>query len=193
MAVINDSGCAGVVTSLCIHTNEFDDITTVSRESVSVSFEGFDGDTHSGLTRESCVRVKKQYQSGTVIRNTRQISIVSREELQTIANAMNISAIQPEWLGANLCLSGVPDFTKVPPASRLLFSSGAALVVDVENEPCKYPAEIIDKHYPGCGKLFVKNAVHRRGVTAWVEREGLISLHDEVKVHVPVPHQWNLE
>lgn len=190
MAVINDSGHRGVVTSLCIHTNHDNNITTVSINPVEVSFAGFDGDSHTGLTRQSCVRVRNQYKAGTVIRNTRQISIVSLEELQTIANGMDIPAIEPEWLGANLCLSGIPDFTNIPPASRLLFSSGAVLVVDVENEPCKYPADIIDKHHPGCGKLFVKNAMGLRGITAWVEREGSIGLQDKVEIHVPTQRMW---
>ncbi len=190
MAIINDSGCRGEVKSLCIHTNENNDITTVSRDSVNVSFAGFEGDSHTGLTRESCVRVKKQYKEGTAIRNTRQVSLVSLQELQSIAKAMNITTINPEWLGANLCLSGIPDFTNIPPASRLLFSSGAVLVVDVENEPCKYPADIIDNHYPGSGKLFVKNAMHLRGVTAWVEREGVISINDAVEVHIPTHRRW---
>lgn len=190
MTVIEDSKCRGVVASLCIHSSRQKDISTTPADSVNVSFAGFEGDSHTGLTRKACVRVKKQYQSGTVIRNTRQISIVSAEELQMIADAMNITQIQPEWLGANLCVTGIPDFTHVPPASRLMFSGGAALVIDVENEPCKYPADIVDTHYPGSGKLFVKHAIHRRGVTAWVEREGLISVHDKIEVHVPVQRQW---
>ncbi len=190
MAVITDSGCRGVVSSLCIHTNENDNITTVARDSVDVSFSGFDGDSHTGLTRKSCVRVKRQYEVGTIIRNTRQVSIVSIEELQEIANAMGLASIEPEWLGANLCLSGIPDFTKIPPATRLLFSSGACLVIDVENEPCKYPAEIIEKHHPGAGKLFVKSAVGIRGVTAWVERQGKIGKGDGVEVHVPPVSAW---
>ena len=172
--------------SLCVHPGGKDEITTEPLESVNVTFNGFDGDSHSGLTRESCVRVKKQYKVGTTIRNTRQISIVSAEELQLIANAMNLPGIQPEWLGANLCISGIPDLTKIPPSARLLFSSGASLVVDVENEPCKYPAEIIEKHHPGFGKSFVKSAVGMRGVTAWVERQGTIRQGDGVEVHVPL-------
>ena len=111
---------------------------------------------------------------------------MSAEELQLIANAMNLPGIQPEWLGANLCISGIPDLTKIPPSARLLFSSGASLVVDVENEPCKYPAEIIEKHHPGFGKSFVKSAVGMRGVTAWVERQGTIRQGDGVEVHVPL-------
>jgi len=190
MAVITDSGCRGVVSSLCIHNNENNNITTVARDSVNVSFSGFDGDSHTGLTRESCVRVKRQYKVGTTIRNTRQVSVVSVEELQLIAQNMNIPSLHPEWLGANLCLSGVPEFTKIPPATRLLFGSGACLVVDVENEPCKYPAEIIEQQYPGHSKLFVRSAVGLRGVTAWVEREGEVQRGDTVEVHVPPQRHW---
>ena len=68
MAAITDSGCRGVVSSLCIHTNENNNITTVARDSVNVSFSGIEGDSHTGLTRESCVRVKRQYKVGTTIR-----------------------------------------------------------------------------------------------------------------------------
>ncbi len=191
MAAIEDSGVRGVVTGLCIHTNHNKDITTENKPTVQVSFQGFVGDSHSGLTRNACVRVKQQYKKGTVIRNTRQISIVSDEELVAIAAALDIPAVKPEWLGANLSLSGIPDFTKVPPASRLLFSSGASLVIDVENEPCKYPAEVIDQHHPGAGRLFVKNAIGMRGVSAWVECEGKISLNDSVELHIPAQRSWS--
>jgi len=190
MAVITDSGCRGVVSSLCIHTNGNNNLTTVPVDAVNVSFGGFEGDSHTGLTRKSCVRVKRQYEIGTNIRNTRQISIVSVEELESIAASLSVTKIQPEWLGANLCLSGVPNLTSIPPATRLLFSSGASLVVDVANEPCNYPAEIIEKHHPGCGKLFVKNAMGIRGVTAWVEREGTITQSDTVEVHTPTQRTW---
>ena len=191
MAVITDSGCRGTISALCIHGAGSEDISSVAQESVKVTFEGFAGDTHTGLTRSSCVRVKKQYEVGTTIRNTRQISIVSDEELAKIAERLDIPYIKPEWLGANICLSGVPDFTRVTPSARLLFSGGVSLVIDVENEPCQYPANIIDKHFPGCGKLFVKNAIGMRGVTAWVEREGLLNKGEGVAIHTPNVQPWN--
>ncbi len=195
MAIITDSGCIGTVTCLCIHTAENNDITTIRRDSVGVSFKGFDGDSHSGLVRASCVRVKQQYKPGTTIRNSRQVSIVSDEELALIAKRMELAEIKPEWLGANLSLSGIPDFTRIPPATRLLFSGGVSLVIDVENEPCKYPADIIEAHYaglgkPGLGKRFVKSAIGVRGVTAWVEREGILEAGDSVEVHTPPVCTW---
>lgn len=186
MAVLRDSGIGGKIQSLLIHPDKKNDITSVACEAVAVSFAGFEGDSHSGLSRKSCVRVKDQYEEGTIIRNTRQVSIVSTEELALIAELMEIPAITPQCLGANICLTGIPDLTLLPPSSRLLFSSGVALVVDMQNEPCKYPAQVIEKSYPGRGKFFVKHAFERRGVTAWVEREGQLLATDTVAVHIPV-------
>ncbi len=160
---------------------------------VEVGFEGFAGDNHSGLNRDSCVRVKELYAEGTRIRNTRQISIVSDEELTLIAQGMEIDHIEPEWLGANLLLGGIPHFTLLPPSSRLLFSSGACLVVDMENQPCAYPAKEIQKVYPGKGRLFIKNARQRRGITAWVEKEGMIADGDSIRVFVPKQPAWPVD
>ncbi len=160
---------------------------------VEVGFEGFAGENHSGLNRDSCVRVKELYAEGTRIRNTRQISIVSDEELTLIAQGMEIDHIEPEWLGANLLLGGIPHFTLLPPSSRLLFSSGACLVVDMENQPCAYPAKEIQKVYPGKGRLFIKNARQRRGITAWVEKEGMIADGDSIRVFVPKQPAWPVD
>ncbi len=160
---------------------------------VEVGFEGFAGENHSGLNRDACVRVRNLYAEGTRIRNTRQVSIVSEEELTLIAHGMEIEHIEPEWLGANLLLAGIPHFTLLPPSSRLLFSSGACLVVDMENQPCAYPAKEIQKVYPGKGRLFIKNARQRRGVTAWVEKEGAIADGDSIRVFVPDQPPWPVE
>ena len=53
MAVITDSGNRGVVDTLCIHADGQSDISSVARESVKISFEGIEGDSHNGLTRAS--------------------------------------------------------------------------------------------------------------------------------------------
>lgn len=185
MAVISDSGLRGEVHTLLVHGENAPGITSHAIDTVSVTFEGFAGESHSGLTRKSCVRVKDQYAEGTLIRNTRQISIVSLEELALTAELMDIDHIKPEWLGANLCLSGIPDLTLLPPSTRLICSGGVSIVVDTENEPCKYPADVIESFYPGKGRFFVKHAFGKRGVTAWVEREGVLSLADAVAVHIP--------
>ena len=190
MAVIKDSGIRGNVNALLIHSDNSGDIKSEAVKKITVTFEGFSGDTHSGLTRKSCVRVKDQYTEGTLIRNTRQISIVSIEELASIATLMEIDLIKPEWLGANLSLSGIPELTSLPPSTRLIFSGGVSLVIDAENEPCKYPADVINTFNPGKGKYFVKHAIGKRGVTAWVECEGVLAENETVAVHIPQRRQY---
>ena len=168
------------------------DLSSSRIASVDITYAGFDGESHSGLVRASCVRVRGQYAQGTEIRNTRQISIVSVEELALIADSMGIDTLEPEWLGVNLLVSGIPDFSKIPPSTRMIFASGASLVVDLENSPCKYPGEIIERHHPGKGDLFPKAAYGRRGVTAWVEREGHITTGEAIKLHIPPQHIYQV-
>jgi hypothetical protein len=47
--------------------------------SVRLTFAGIDGDCHGGLTRQSDVRMRKQFAEGTAARNARQISVLSAE------------------------------------------------------------------------------------------------------------------
>lgn len=190
MAVLKDSGINGKVSGLFVHKDGSSGIATSQLDSIRVTFAGFEGESHSGLTRPSCVRVRRQYPIGTSIRNTRQISIVSDEELADIARHLELPELHPGWLGANLAIVGIPELTTLPPSSRLIFSGGVSLVVDMENEPCDGPAKEIDQRHPGKGRLFVKNALGRRGVTAWVEREGVIEHGDTVDVHMPPLRQY---
>src|SRR6476620_10703789 len=101
---------------------------------VRVTMEGFEGDKHAGITRLSDARTP-HFKRGTVIRNSRQVSLVSVEELAEIAANMGLPLIEPEWLGANLLLSGIPNLTLLPPGTRLFFPKEAVLVVEGENEP----------------------------------------------------------
>jgi MOSC domain-containing protein len=190
MATLQDTGFKAHVKAVLINDTPNDGLATRQVKKCAVGFEGMQGDWHATLTRKACVRTRRQYTIGTKIRNTRQVSIVSVEELVKIALKMGIDNIKPEWLGANLLISGTPDVTLLPPSSRLIFSSGASLVVDMENEPCKYPGEIIEAEHPGFGHLFANSARNLRGVTAWVEREGAISEGDAVALHMPPQRIW---
>jgi hypothetical protein len=157
----------------------------------ALTFDGVPGDTHGGATRPSCVRVIGQYPTrGTQIRNARQLSILSAEEMAATAEAIGLPAINPAWIGANLVLEGIPDFTKIPPGSRLIAPSGASIAVDLENGPCRFPADVIEAAHPGHGKRWIKAAMGRRGVVAWVECPGEIRLGDALRLHVPSQRPW---
>ena len=158
---------------------------------LDLTFAGLSGSVHSGLTRPSDSRVTAQYPKGTEIRNTRQLSLVSSEELAEIAARLDLPEIDPARLGATLVLRGIPDFSHVPPSSRLQSPSGTTLVVDMENRPCEFPARSLEIAHPGHGTAFRTAARGRRGVTAWVEREGPLLLGDVLRLHVPDQPAWS--
>lgn len=166
------------------------DIRSESLEAVMATFAGFDADYHGGLTRASCVRVTSRHPKRTQISNTRQLSILSVEELHQIAAAIGLEELDPRLLGASMVVEGIPDFTFLPPASRLQADSGATIVIDVENGPCNLPAREIEKEAEGRGKAFKAAARGKRGVTAWIEREGMLAVGDKLRLHVPDQRAW---
>ena len=159
-------------------------------EAADLTYQGIENDFHGGLTRASCVRVKAQHPEGTEIRNVRQLSILSAEELAEVAAEIDLDRIDPIWLGASLVIEGIPDFTFVPPGSRLQAENGTTLVIDVENGPCNFPAREIEKDRPGHGKGFRAAAKGKRGVCSWVEREGHLRVGDQLRLHVPNQRGW---
>ncbi|MHA1524283.1 MAG: MOSC domain-containing protein [Alphaproteobacteria bacterium] len=185
MAIIMLSGICGAVDATLIVRARERSLVSQRVQALTLGFDGIEGDSHAGLTRGSCGRVRRQYERGTQIRNTRQVSIICPGEMAQIAKKMGVGQLLPEWLGANLVIAGIPDLSHLPPSTRLIFSSGAALVVDVENGPCRYPGEVIEEHHPGHGNRFPKSALGLRGIVAWVERPGSIALNDTVDVHIP--------
>jgi len=136
------------------------------------------------------MRVKNLYPTGTEIRNVRQLSILSREELSEITAEIGLDEMDPGLLGANLILEGIPDFTHVPPSARLQAPNGTTLTIDMENRPCVLPGREIEHQAPGHGAAFKQAAKGRRGVTAWVERPGRLQLGDELTLFIPDQRAW---
>lgn len=165
-------------------------LASVARPSLSLTFAGPEGEDHAGLTRASCSRVSIQYRRGTEIRNTRQLCLMSEEETADIAIGIDVPLFDPAWAGATMVLAGIPDFSNLPPSTRLQFDGGATVTVDMMNAPCNLPARNIEAVAPGSGSRFKAAAKDRRGVTAWVEREGIVALGDGVSVHIPSQRPW---
>ena len=185
MPVLMPSDIRGEAVGLYVNPDREDGLASEAVDRVRVTFAGFEGESHGGLTRPSCSRMKLQYEQGTEIRNVRQLSVLSEEEIAATAADMGLDTLDPRWLGANVVMRGIPDLTLLPPSSRLIFEGGVSLVVDMENAPCRLSARSIEEHRPGQGMSFPKHAVNRRGVTAWVEREGEIALGERVRLHAP--------
>ena len=159
-------------------------------EKMDLTWAGVATEAHGGETRPSCTRVKSQHPKGTEIANVRQLTILSAEELAAIAAEMGVDAFNPAWAGISIVIEGIPDFTHVPPSSRLQAESGATIVIDMENRPCHLPAKVIEEEAPGKGKAFKAAALNRRGVTAWVERPGALKVGDTLRLHIPDQPVW---
>jgi hypothetical protein len=175
----------GRVEELLQRASRTDGFVKAGTERVALRFGGPDGDCHGGINRKSDSRTLQLYKRNTEIRNVRQVTIVSLEELVATAAMLGIPRIEPSWFGANMVVSGVPDFTLLLPSTRLQFPSGATLVVDMENLPCSQIAAVVAEHHPEVQFKVVAAAMHRRGVTAWVEREGDVKTGDEMTVWLP--------
>mgnify|MGYP001627833100 CR=1 FL=1 len=186
MTILNPTKITGRVAALYANGSKTDESFATQQISQStLTFTGMAEDRHAGLVSSADVRFRRQYPAGTPIRNTRQVTILSEEEIELIRRGMDLPRFDAGWIGANIVASGIPDLTLLPPSTRLIFSSGAALVIDNENRPCRFPGDEIEAVYPGKGKRFVKAATNRRGLVAWVEKEGGIAHGDTIAVHVP--------
>ncbi|WP_075998076.1 MOSC domain-containing protein [Salaquimonas pukyongi] len=174
---------------------EGNDFVSAKAGSLRLGFDGIDGDFHAGIARKSGGR-EPWYERGTVMRNERQISILSEEELVEIAQGMGIEKLSPGWIGANLVLEGIPQMSYLPPRTLLFFEGGVTLRVDGYNAPCRLAgskvAEAVgaepgpDGDYTRSDMaLSFKDAARmKRGLVAWVEREGEITAGEEVTARI---------
>ncbi|MFN4129394.1 MAG: MOSC domain-containing protein [Paracoccaceae bacterium] len=190
MAALKPTGFVGRITWLGVVPDRARQLQAEPVSRLRAGFDGPEGEAHGGLTRGACSRVKAQYPRGTVIRNTRQFSVMGAEDLAQIAARMGLEALDPGLVGATMVIEGLPDFTHLPPSSRLQGAGGATLVVDMENRPCVLPGKPINAAHPGFGAAFKAAANGRRGVTAWVEREGFFTLGEALVLHVPDQPVW---
>ncbi|MCB1385023.1 MAG: MOSC domain-containing protein [Nitratireductor sp.] len=167
------------------------DFVSAPVERLKLTFEGIEGDFHAGMSRQSGSR-EPWYPRGTVMRNERQISILSEEELGEIAEGMGIDKVDPGWIGGNLVFEGIARMSYLPPRTLLFFEGGVTLRVDGYNAPCRLAGSRIAEATgaePGPSgdytrsdrALAFKDAAHmKRGLVAWVEREGAITAGETV-------------
>ena len=147
------------------------------------------GGAHSGRNHASDSCVMQQHKRDTQIANVRQLSIFSEEAIDEISRAMNIAQFNPEWLGANLVVSGCPDFSHIPPSAQFQSENGTTVIVDMQNYPCHQIAMTIERDLPGQGTSFKQHA-KGWGLTAWVERPGQLFLGDQLRLHCPEQRAW---
>lgn len=185
----------GLVDSVYLGTSE-ETLSKQPRDSLNAQLDGLVGDRHGSIEREAWGAGDKQAE-GVIRRNERQWSAVSVEELAAIAKAMDLTEpLSAASLGANLCLSGVPELSRLPKGSILKFPSGAELMVEEYNPPClDMGKKLASIHSTQSGKAihntaFSQAAQYTRGLVGVVEVPGMINAGDRVEVTVYQPPLW---
>lgn len=163
---------------------------TESVEALSLGLCGIAGTRHHGFTRKAGPR-EPWYRRGMEMRSGRQVSAVSAEDLAAIAAKLGLDGILPEWLGANLFVSGLADFSWLPAGTRLHFAE-ASLVVEAQNAPCAIVGrEIARQTGMEVATKFAPAAKGLRGLVLSVERAGSIRAGETFKARLPVQRLWH--
>ena len=82
---------------------------------IILTLDGIEGDAHSGRILKAGAR-QPAFRRGTTDVNTRQLSLVSVEELQAMAARLGVDHIDPGWLAANVATEGLEPITHRPRA-----------------------------------------------------------------------------
>jgi len=183
-------------TLVSVHIGEEDELAKVAQPAVQAELDGFVGDRHKGFSRVAYEGDTEP--EGTLRRNNRQWTGVSVEELAMIQMRMDLQEpLSAETLGANICVKGIPNFSRLAKGDRLIFPSGATLIVEDYNPPCSDMSEKVaalhttNSGHP-IGRLdFCKQAKRIRGVVGSIDVPGVINTGDEVIVQRYKAPRWD--
>ena len=178
-----------------VHSGSNDDLSKEEHASIQIELDGVVGDRHRSFERTTWEGDKQL--EGTTRRNERQWSAVSVEELAGIQSAMDLNEpLTPTDLGANLCLQGVDELSRLPKGTLLKFPSGVELIVEEYNPPCHdMGKKLASIHTSRSGEelsstAFSKAAKLTRGVVGVVEVAGTVNAGDEVMVELYETPAW---
>jgi len=178
-----------------VHSGSNDDLSKEEHPSIQIELDGVVGDRHRSFERTTWEGDKQP--EGTTRRNERQWSAVSAEELARIQSDMDLNEpLTPTDLGANLCLQGINELSRLPKGTLLKFPSGVELIVEEYNPPCHDMGKKLAAVHttrsgdPLLSTAFSKAAKLTRGVVGVVEAAGPISAGDEVIVEVYEAPAW---
>ena len=172
-----------------VHMGNNEDLSKQPQASLKAEIGGFAGDKHRGPERKA---YEEDWEPGGAIRrNERQWSGVSVEELAHITGRLDLAEpLSPATLGANLCVEGIPEFSLLPKGTKLVFPSGAVLLVEEYNPPCSdMGAQVAGKYATRSGeplthKSWLRPAAGRRGVVGVIDVPGEIRAGDAVEVRI---------
>lgn len=153
---------AGRVVAVCRRSTA--GIPKIPKREIRVVADGIEGDFHAGPTRRS-------RRTGRLKENDRQISLVAKEAIEAIGEAIGV-AIPPGGFGENILVEGLGDLSRLSAGDRIWFEGGVVVEVTEQNEPC---AALKIWH-----KRIVKESIGRRGIVGVVKKEGVVRPGDRV-------------
>ena len=167
---------------------------SVPVDKLKCTLDGIQGDRHNSSSKLAGAQEKHIVLKHRPVANFRQVTIVTQEEMDAVAEALGVPKLYAEDFSANIAISGIEGFTTLPPMYYLVFSNKrqethAVIRIMGENRPCIVAGENMQKRYPeekGLKSRFVKAALHKRGQVAVVYASGVIRVGDTVNF---VPHQ----
>ncbi|MCA3015460.1 MAG: MOSC domain-containing protein [Myxococcaceae bacterium] len=152
---------------------------------LELTAEGVEGDRHFGPTLRAGPR-QRGIARGTLLPNTRQVSLVSREECAAVAQALGLAQLDFTWLSANVEVEGLPRLSAVALGWAMRFEGGACLRLEGENEPCRKAGRVVAaRSGQPVEAAFVKAAWQRRGLLARVEAPGVVHVGARVRLEPP--------
>ncbi len=178
-----------------VHAGKNDDLSKDASASIELELDGVVGDRHRSYSRAAWAGDKQR--EGTVRRNERQWSAVSAEELRDISTSMDlVEPLNAGRLGANLCIEGIDELSRLPKGTTLQFPSGAVLVVEEYNPPCHDMGKLLAQE---CSTnsgdalsttAFSVAAKLTRGIVGVVDVPGTINAGDVVEVDIYETPSW---
>jgi MOSC domain-containing protein YiiM len=170
---------------------------TAPEAALHLTLDGIPGDRHAGPTRPAGPR-EPWLPKGLTLRNDRQLSALSVEDLGAIAAALGIPDAPAELVGANLLLEGIAGLSRLPAGAHLAiggawagkgkFDGAAVLRVEAYNRPCRGPGRKLAARYgrPELELAFPTAAKSLRGLVLSVAAPGVVRPGDAVVVVPPI-------
>jgi hypothetical protein len=168
-------------------------------QTITFALDGPMGDAHRKFARQlsghdgGYIR-SSALQKGARMFNWRSWTGLAVEEIAEMEQSLGCT-IPQGCLLENITVSGIPNFSQLTPASRLVFPHRpeeqhpqAILAVWEENGPCKTVGQRLEDHHqrPGLKTDFVAAAQGKRGVMGFVLAAGHVAVGDQVLVYSPV-------